>query len=80
MIFYLFEAFLIYLLLSIPIAIIMIYLWKREIEKEIWNKGNCPHCEEKWEYYTVDSHGSRCYKCKNEHSCEITYNVDKRRY
>ena len=45
-------------------------------EKKIWNKGYCPKCGEKWIMFDMDSQGGRMYKCKNNHHCVCTYNVD----
>ena len=51
----------------------------RHREKKNWNNGKCPECGEQWIRYDTDSQGGRLHRCKNWHSCDITYNVDKNR-
>lgn len=51
----------------------------RHMEKKRWNNGICPECGEQWMEYDMDSQGGRLYRCENWHSCDITYEVDKRK-
>lgn len=57
--------------------IICIYAINRE--KKRWNNGKCPECGEEWEMFDMDSQGGRMYKCKNDHRCICTYDVDTKK-
>lgn len=47
-------------------------------EKAEWNNGKCPECGKEWEFFDMDSQGYRVYKCENNHTCAVSYNVDKK--
>lgn len=64
------------LLILVFITLGCIYV--RHMEKKDWNKGYCRTCGKPWIHYATDSHGGRMYRCDNWHSCDVSYNVDKR--
>lgn len=67
-----------YIAMSIPVIIfVSLIMWARNTEKKKWNNGICAKCNTPWEMYDTDSQGGRMYHCKNRHSCDISYNVDK---
>ena len=49
------------------------------LESVDFNKGICPHCRTKMEFFDTDSHGGRGYKCQNcGRKVWVSYNlVDK---
>lgn len=66
---------------SVAVVIFLVFgfTYVRYSEKKDWNNGICPHCGKPWIHFDTDSQGGRMYRCENWHSCDISYNVDKRK-
>lgn len=50
--------------------------WARYQDRKLWNKGYCPRCFGRWEYFDMDSQGGRGYKCEGNHTAWISWGVD----
>lgn len=49
---------------------------QRNHEKKEWNYGRCRKCGWGWKQFDTDSQGVRGYKCPNNHTLWVSYNVD----
>lgn len=64
-------------MLSVLIISFSIIMYARNMEKKRWNRGICLKCGKPWKLYAVDSQGGRMYSCGSNHTCDISYSVDK---
>ena len=49
------------------------------LERRDWNGGFCAACNKPWKMFDMDSQGGRGYSCESNHSCWISWPVDRNR-
>ena len=58
------DNLVLYLLMSVPIAIVMGTIFAIRYEKRIWNNGVCSECGEKWIIFDVERSRYILYEIK----------------